>query len=95
MFLDYLLRHCCGAKVRGLIPYLESGGSWMQLFLSDVNVPSSAINNTQEKITQFWLAEKGVQFFSNTSANCVTQMQITNGFWAAENTRETTKNQSD
>ena len=26
-------------------------------------------NNIHEKITQFWLAEKGVQFFCNTSAN--------------------------
>ena len=52
-------------------------------------------NNIHEKITQFWLAEKGVQLFSNTSAKLVTQVQITNGFWLAENTKETTKNQSD
>ena len=26
-------------------------------------------NNMHEKITQFWLVEKGVQFFCNTSAN--------------------------
>ena len=26
-------------------------------------------NNLHEKITQFWLAEKGVQFFCNTIAN--------------------------
>ena len=26
-------------------------------------------NNIHEKITQFWLAEKGVQFFCNTSEN--------------------------
>ena len=25
--------------------------------------------NIHEKVTQFWLAEKGVQFFCNTSAN--------------------------
>ena len=48
-----------------------------------------------EKITQFWLAEKGVQLFCNTSAKLVTRVQITNGFWLAENTKETTKNQSD
>ena len=47
------------------------------------------INNIHENITQFWLAEKGVQFFCNTSANCKY------GFWLAENTKETTKNQSD
>ena len=29
----------------------------------------SNTNNIHEKITQFWLAEKGVQFFCNTSAN--------------------------
>ena len=52
-------------------------------------------NNIHEKITQFWLAEKRVQLFSNTSAKLVTQVQITNGFWLAENTKETTKNQSD
>ena len=52
-------------------------------------------NNIHEKITQFWLAEKGVQLFSNTSAKLVTQVQITNGFWLAENTKESTKNQSD
>ena len=52
-------------------------------------------NNIHEKTTQFWLAEKGVQLFSNTSAKLVTQVQITNGFWLAENTKETTKNQSD
>ena len=48
-----------------------------------------------EKITQFWLAEKGVQLFCNTSAKLLTQVQITNGFWLAEKTKETTKNQSD
>ena len=53
------------------------------------------INNIHEKITQFWLAEKGVQLFCNTSAKLVTQVQITNGFWLAENTKQTTKNQSD
>ena len=52
-------------------------------------------NNIHEKITQFWLAEKGVQLFCNTSAKLVTRVQITNGFWLAENTKETTKNQSD
>ena len=31
----------------------------------------------------------------NTSAKLVTRVQITNGFWLAENTKETTKNQSD
>ena len=31
----------------------------------------------------------------NTTAKLVTRMQITNGFWLAENTEETTKNQSD
>lgn len=30
-------------------------------------------NNIHEKITQFWLAEKGVQLFCNTSAKCVTR----------------------
>ena len=53
------------------------------------------INNIHEKITQFWLAEKGVQLFCNTSAKCVTRVQITNAFWLAENTKETTNNQSD
>ena len=52
-------------------------------------------NNIHEKITQFWLTEKGVQLFSNTSVKLVTQVQITNGFWLAENTKETIKNQSD
>ena len=52
-------------------------------------------NNIHEKITQFWLAEKGVQLFCNTSAKLVTRVQITNGFLLAENTKETTKNQSD
>ena len=46
------------------------------------------VNNIHEKITQFWLAEKGVQFFCNTGA-------ITSGFWLAENIKETTKSQSD
>ena len=41
------------------------------------------------------MAEKGVQFFCNTSAKLVTRVQISNGFWLAENTKETTKNQSD
>ena len=31
----------------------------------------------------------------NTSAKLVTRLQITNGFWLAENAKETTKNQSD
>ena len=31
----------------------------------------------------------------NTSAKLVTWVQITNGFWLAENTKETTKNQLD
>ena len=53
------------------------------------------LNNIHEKITQFWLAEKGVQLFCNTSAECVTQVQITNAFWLAENTKETNKNESD
>ena len=52
-------------------------------------------NNIHEKITQFWLTEKGVQFFCNTSAKLVTRGQITNGFWLAENTKETTVDQSD
>ena len=49
----------------------------------------------KNRIFQFWLAEKGVHFFCNTSANLVTREQITHGFWLAENTKETTKNQSD
>ena len=54
-----------------------------------------------EKITQFWLAEKGMQSSvtrvqtGNTSAKLVIRVQITNAFWLAENTKETTKNQSD
>ena len=36
------------------------------------------INNIHEKITQFWLAEKGVQLFCNTSAKCVTRVQTCN-----------------
>ena len=32
-------------------------------------------NKMYGKITQFWLADKGVQFFCNTSANCVTPVQ--------------------
>ena len=55
----------------------------------------SPANNIQEKIAQFWLAEKGVQLFCNASAKLVTRVQTTNGFWLAENTKETTKNQSD
>ena len=51
------------------------------------------VNNIHEKITQFWFAEKEVQLFCNTSAKLVTRGQITNGFWVAENTKETTKNQ--
>ena len=35
-------------------------------------------NNIHEKITQFWLAEKGVQLFRNTSAKCVTRVQTCN-----------------
>ena len=35
-------------------------------------------NNIHEKITQFWLAEKGVQLFCNTSAKCVTRVQTCN-----------------
>ena len=35
-------------------------------------------NNIHEKITQFWLAEKEVQFFCNTSAKCVTRVQTCN-----------------
>ena len=52
-------------------------------------------SNTHEKITQFWTTEKGVQFFCNTSAKLVTRAHITNGFWLAENTKETTVDQSD
>ena len=29
----------------------------------------SKTDNIHEKITQFWLAEKGIEFFCNTSAN--------------------------
>ena len=53
------------------------------------------INNIHEKITQLWLADKGVQLLCNTSAKLVTRVQITTAFWLAENTKETTKNQSD
>ena len=52
-------------------------------------------NNIHEKITQFWLADKGVQFSCYTSVNFVTREQITNGFWLAENTKETNENRSD
>ena len=45
----------------------------------------SKTDNIHEKITQFWLAEKGIQFF---------WVQITNSFWLADNTKETAKNQS-
>ena len=55
----------------------------------------SSFSYIHEKITQFWLAEKEVQFLCNTSAKLVTRVQITNGFWLAENKKETTKNQSD
>ena len=47
-----------------------------------------------KKLLIFLLAEKGVQLFCNTSAKCVTQVQITNAFWFAENTKETNKNQA-
>ena len=33
-----------------------------------IEFQSVSRNNIHEKITQFWLAEKGVQFFCNTSA---------------------------
>ena len=36
--------------------------------------------NIHEEITQFSLAEKGVQLFCNMSAKLVTQVQITNRF---------------
>ena len=36
------------------------------------------INNIHENITQFWLAEKGVQFFCNTSKKLVIRVQIAN-----------------
>ena len=35
-----------------------------------------AFNNIHEKITQFWLAEKGVQFFCNTGANLLHECKI-------------------
>ena len=35
-------------------------------------------NNIHEKTTQFWLAEKEVQLFCNTSAKCVTRVQTCN-----------------
>ena len=58
-------------------------------------------NNIHEKILNSdWLRKEcsssvtRVQT-SNTSAKLVTREQITNGFWLAENTKETKKNQSD
>ena len=36
------------------------------------------LTNIPEKITQFWLAEKGVRLFRNTSAKCVTRVQTCN-----------------
>ena len=36
------------------------------------------IYNIHENITQFWLAEKGVQFFCNTSKKLVIRVQIAN-----------------
>ena len=39
------------------------------------NIRYLEYNNIHEKITQFWLAEKGVQLLCNTSAKCVTQVQ--------------------
>ena len=51
------------------------------IFVIDSNLNGSAftaLNNIHEKITQFWLAEKGVQLFCNTSAKCVTRVQTCN-----------------
>ena len=65
--------------------------SWLECPQNAIN----HLNNIHEKITQFRLAEKRVQFLCNASARLVTRVQITNGFSLAENTKETTKNQSD
>ena len=37
-------------------------------------------NNIHKKLTQFQLAEKGVQFLCNTNAKLVTRVQITKWF---------------
>ena len=55
--------------------YAEVQSKWKLTFAKAVfYVP----NNIHGKITQFWLAEKGVQFFCNTSANYVTPVQTCN-----------------
>ena len=57
---------------------LAIGLSWVNVLLY------FCTNNIHEKITQFWLAEKGVQFLCNTSAKLVSRVQITSAFWLAE-----------
>ena len=58
-------------------------------------------NNIHEKILNSdWLRKECSSSVTrvqtcNTSAKLVTRVQITNGFWLAKNTKETTKNQSD
>ena len=52
-------------------PKLKRGSkeSWIKPNRHNCNIDRYTTNNKDKKITQSWLAEKGVQFLCNTSAN--------------------------